>query len=115
MDLRPLAPQQVSPIIRDHVKYVESDGRRGNKADLSGKLVAEVPSQGVGMKGANLRGIVLRNAALFMVDLDGTDLTGADLRGADLRRAKITDSTILSDVLHDASTRWPPNVTLQEG
>ena len=38
--------------------------------------------------------------------LTGADLQGADLRGADLRGA-LLDGANLTDVIHDATTRWP--------
>ena len=79
-----------------HKIWLESEGRRGSRADLSeGEFVGAVLC-GMNLERADLRradfsSADLRNANLRNADLSGAVLTGTDLRGADFSGADLTD------------------------
>ena len=74
--------EQLQEILARHRLWLETDGRQGQRADLSG---------------ANLRGADLAGA-----DLTGANLARADLYGADLRRAKLRHANVAGANLTDA-------------
>ena len=65
-------PEELKTVLKEHKKWLESDGEEGSLADLCG---ADLRS--ADLSGADLRGADLRSA----------DLRSADLRGADLDMA----------------------------
>ena len=71
--------ENITEILVEHKKWLESGGKEGNRADL----------RGAGLRGADLRGADLRQADLLGADLRGANLYEADLLGADLRGADI--------------------------
>jgi hypothetical protein len=66
--------KELNKILEQHKLWLESDGEKGERADL---------------RGANLRHADLWNADLRHADLQDADLQDAHLRRADLRGAKL--------------------------
>jgi phosphocarrier protein len=62
----------------------------------------------VDFRHADLRAINLYREDLAGFDLTGSDLSGADLRSADLRNTSGLYGAILTDVIFDEYTMWPP-------
>jgi uncharacterized protein YjbI with pentapeptide repeats len=68
--------------VRNHVEWLNSSGRRGDRARLSGANLS-----GVRIRGAQLREAYLDRADLSRARLGGADLREANLSGADLSAA----------------------------
>jgi quercetin dioxygenase-like cupin family protein len=103
------SPDQVQDILDRHRIWLESGGREGARADLTGAKLrgaalwradlrrAELARADLGganldhaqLAGACLRGADLAGASLWEADLSDADLGGADLRGAKLDHARL--------------------------
>ncbi len=84
-DRAPMPPEKLREILEAHRKWVESEEKEGQEANLSGANL-----EGATLFGANLQGAVLWSANLQEADLreanlQGANLSGANLQGADLR------------------------------
>ncbi len=77
-DRAPIPPEQLKKILEAHRKWVEPEGKEGERADLSG----------ANLQGANLRGANLQEADLRWANLQEADLWRASLQGAYLREAE---------------------------
>ena len=66
--------EELDEILLAHEKWLESDGKGGVRADLSG----------ANLRNANLRNADLRNADLSYANLNSADLRNADLSGANM-------------------------------
>ena len=80
--------ETLSAILKEHLLWLDSRGKNGERADLSNK---------------NLRGSDLRGADLFRADLRGADLRGADLIRADLRGADLFRANLFRADLEGAN------------
>ena len=76
-------------ILEKHKKWLETDGKEGERADLS---YADL--RGADLSYANLRGADLSYADLDYADLRGANLRGANLRGANLRGADLSEADL---------------------
>ncbi len=85
-DLRKVSEEKLREILDQHRKWVESDKKEGQRADLS-----KADLQGRILDSANLQG-----AILYLADLRGADLIRANLQGADLGDANL-QGAILSE------------------
>lgn len=65
--------------------------------------------------GADFHGIDLKNDDLTGFDFSRPHLASADMSGADLRRTKGLETADLSNILYDATTRWPPELVFSDG
>ncbi|HGJ5868468.1 pentapeptide repeat-containing protein [Arsenophonus nasoniae] len=65
---------ELRKILDEHKVWVDSMGKNGRKANLSGANLIRADLQGANLQGADLWG----------ADLQGADLQGANLQGADL-------------------------------
>ncbi|HGJ5885066.1 pentapeptide repeat-containing protein [Arsenophonus nasoniae] len=65
---------ELRKILDEHKVWVDSMGKSGRKANLSGANLIRADLQGANLQGADLWG----------ADLQGADLQGANLQGADL-------------------------------
>ncbi len=73
----PIHPELLRKILEAHRKWVESEGKEGERADLF-----EANLQEAYLDEANLQGAYLREANLQGAYLDGANLQGAKLVGA---------------------------------
>ncbi len=87
-DRGPMPPEKLREILEAHRKWVESEGKEGQEANL---------------RGANLRGANLSGAYLIKADLPGADLSGANLSGAYLFKADLTGAKLPGAKLPGAS------------
>ena len=78
-DRGPMPPEKLREILEAHRKWVESEGKEGQEANL---------------RGAKLRGANLSGAYLIKADLPGADLSGANLSGAYLFKADLTGAKL---------------------
>ncbi len=75
--LREVPPKKLAKILEAHRMWVESEGKEGERADLSG----------ANLQGANLTQANLQGANLTGANLQGAKLPFANLQGANLREA----------------------------
>ncbi len=80
-----ITEEDLKRILSEHKKWVESEGKGGRKADLSGASLS-----GADLREANLSGAQLSGADLSEADLMGADLSGAVLSGAVLSAARLS-------------------------
>ena len=81
--------EELDEILLAHEKWLESDGKGGVRADLSGANLRNADLRNADLSNANLRGANLRNADLRNADLSYANLNSADLRNADLSGANM--------------------------
>lgn len=86
-------------IHESHVKWLESDGREGRRADLSdmdfsGWELPEINLAMADLAGSNFSGANLLIADISQADLFGANLSGADLSGADLLVADLIEANL---------------------
>lgn len=86
--------EQLEKILDKHAKWLKTEGKKGERADLSGAILSDAILCGANLNGANLRGANLRDANLRGANLCDADLRDADLRGADLRDADLSDADL---------------------
>jgi hypothetical protein len=80
---------ELDSVISEHKKWLETEGRDGNEADLSGAALGDAY-----LNGAHLRRAHLSRADLIGADLSRADLSAAVLSGADLSRAELTGTDL---------------------
>ncbi len=86
--LREVPSEELEKILEAHRKWVESEGKEGERAVLRGANLQEADLIEAKLQGANLRGAMLQKANLFGAILQEANLQGANLQGADLVKAK---------------------------
>jgi uncharacterized protein YjbI with pentapeptide repeats len=124
-DLRYESELKPFNVIRNHVEWLQSDHKRGARADLRGMCLRDfnlscVDLSGADLRGADLRGINLkgcrmtgadlREADLRGVDLSGCNMDHADLRNADLRGVELNNTSLgysnLEGIQVDSTTNF---------
>src|SRR6266481_3025906 len=90
--LRELPEDRLKQILADHRAWLESDGQRGLKANLSNAQ----------LQSFSLWSADLREADLCYARLQGADLDHARLRGANLRHAQMEDASLRQASLRGA-------------
>ncbi len=113
-------PERLKEILEAHRKWVESEGKEGERAklyraNLTGAILTEAilteatltgaDLTGANLTGAKLTGAILTEATLTWADLTGAFLSGADLTGADLGRANLSGADLLLANLQGADLR----------
>ena len=102
-------------ILENHRKWLETDGKEGKRADLTGANLRGANLSGADLRGAdlsgadltgaNLRGANLRDSDLYGADLRGANLSGANLYDAHLRRANLSGADLSDADLTGANLR----------
>lgn len=82
---------ELNEILTEHDLYLRTDGKEGQRADLSN---------------ANLSGVNLSEADLSNAYLSGAILAGADLTGADLSKANLCEANLCEADLYSADLRY---------
>ena len=80
----------IKKVLEQHKIWVDSNGKEGERADLSDATLINLDLSGVDLRGAQLRDINLSGA-----DLRNANLRGADLRGADFTQTILPKSTFI--------------------
>ena len=94
--------EELDKILADHKLDRETEGKEGQRADLTDTDLSKVNLRCADLSNANLVGADLRQANLVGADLStasllGANLLGAFLTGADLKGAKYNKETIFSE------------------
>lgn len=94
---RKLTAEELESILEAHEKWVATDGREGQRADLS-----ETNLEGAELARRNLRKAIFAKAKLVNANLGEAILMDADLCSADLRRATLRNAIMNRATLLDA-------------
>ena len=94
--------EELDEILLAHEKWLESDGKGGVRADLSGANLRNADLRNADLSNANLSYANLRGANLRNADLSYANLRGANLRNADLRNADLSYANLNSADLRNA-------------
>ncbi len=86
--LREVPPKKLAKILEAHRKWVESEGKEGERADLSGANLSGAYLFRANLQWAPLREANLQGAELWGANLQGANLRGANLQGVNLRKVK---------------------------
>ena len=79
---RLLKPGELKKILNDHRRWLESEGKKGKRANLAYAKLKEADLYAACLSRINLQG----------ADLQGADLSEADLYGANLQDANLDDA-----------------------
>jgi hypothetical protein len=85
-----MTKKRLKKILDDHKEWLESDGKKGARANLREAILTEADLAGADLRRADLTGADLTGANLAGADLTGANLAGANLAGADLAGANLT-------------------------
>ncbi len=117
-ELRKVSEEELKRILADHQMWVETDGKEGEHADLSGTDLQEANLRGANLHEANLQNanlqdanlgtanllrVNLREANLRSANLQGAYLSGANLQGANLASAYLEEAILTLANLQRAS------------
>ena len=100
--------ETLASILKEHQLWIESDGKNGKKADLSGKDLRGANLSLEDLSHANLSRANLRGANLWGINLSRADLSRADLLGADLLGANLSGANLNDAILIGARLDTPP-------
>ncbi len=105
---REVSQEELKQILEAHQKWLESDGKEGERANLRFAKLQEAylfraNLQGANLFAAELQGADLRFASLQKADLRRADLRGADLNFANLQGANLTDAYLQKAYLFRAN------------
>ena len=89
IELGTISQSELTRILEKHQKWLETDGKEGERANLSNLYLV-----GLDFRGSDLRRAILRNSDLSGVNLACADLNQADLRGAELAGADLSDADL---------------------
>lgn len=102
--------RRLTRILDEHVRWLESAGRQGAKADLKQANLIHVDLMDANLyeadlKYANLRGALLRNADLSFANLQRANLRGADLTMSRLHFTNFSHANLRESALGFADIR----------
>jgi uncharacterized protein YjbI with pentapeptide repeats len=96
--------RELNKILRQHQVWLESDGERGERANL----------RRADLQGADLRGADLHGAALMIADLRGADLD-TNIRDCwSFEWSKFTSDALPWLILHPKWAEWKDSVQIEE-
>jgi len=125
---REVSQEELEQILAAHRKWVESDGKEGNqadlikanleKADLFQANLQEADLMGANLQGADLLVANLQKANLAGAQLQGANLNGANLRGAELKHTNLEGAESLTqeqldEACGDEKTKLPPGLSVK--
>ena len=98
-----LTKRQLNKILKDHQRWLCSNGAKGKRAYLINTDLSQAYIRGLNLCGADLRDANLCGADLRDANFNGADLRGADLRGAYLNGADLRGAYLCGAYLRDAN------------
>jgi hypothetical protein len=111
---------ELNQVLEQHKLWIETKGKEGvcadltgadlTGADLTGADLTGANLNGANLNGANLQGADLRAANLRGANLHGADFWGANLHGANLKNADLRGANLKDANLKDANL-WGANLT----
>ncbi len=91
----PIHPELLRKILEAHRKWVESEGKEGERADLVEANLQEADLDGANLQEANLYEANLQGTYLVEANLQGTYLVEANLQEAFLDGANLRGATLV--------------------
>ena len=101
--MRKVPPEELKKILADHKLWLETDGKKGKRANLERTELQEADLQGVNLERAELQEADLQGTVLLNAKLQGADLREADLRSAFLQRANFQKADLSAVNLQEAN------------
>ncbi|MCH7922764.1 MAG: pentapeptide repeat-containing protein [Nitrospinae bacterium] len=106
--LHEISEEDLHKILAEHAKWVESEGREGERANLArtnlrGKNFQGANLQGADLQGANLGGAKLQGANLQEANLEEANLQEAFLINANLQEAELNQANLQEAELNQAN------------
>ena len=92
--LQKIIPGELDMVLEKHKLWLATDGKEGERADLSYTDLEGADLRCVNLYRANLRHACLSDACLVAADLSYADLTGANLRCVNLYRANLRHANL---------------------
>ncbi len=92
----------MNEILKLHKEWLESDGSKGQRANLQRANLQEADLRGTYLRGTYLRGANLQEANLRGANLQEADLGGANLQGVYLKRANLERADLHGANLQEA-------------
>ena len=89
-----MTQEKLREVLEAHNRWLNSVGKSGEKADLSGANLRYADLHGADLRGADLSNADLYGANIINADLSNANLRYADLREADLRGADLDYSCL---------------------
>ena len=89
IELGTISQEELAGILKNHRRWLETDGKEGERAQLSNRRLV-----GLDFRGSDLRNVIFRNSDLSGLDLAIADLSLADLRGAQLVGANLSNADL---------------------
>ena len=112
--LRKVSANRLKQILAAHKKWLETKGKQGTRADLSGANLQEADLTGANLQQAILWGANLQEAHLTDANLQGADLGDASLQEADLLGANLQGADLFVANLQGADLREVEAVTASQ-
>jgi len=103
--LREVSPEELAKILEAHRKWVESEGKEGERANLYRANLQEANLYRANLQKADLYRANLQGADLREANLQGANLREANLQGADLREANLQKADLFAANLQRADLR----------
>lgn len=94
MSRKKISRRELYRIVREHQKWVESNHKKGKRADLSNTILEGADLCQVNLSGANLDNAFLYRAHLELADLSGASLVGTVLEQAAMSMANLSDANL---------------------
>ena len=102
-DGRVITKGGLDKILQKHALWLESDGKKGEKADLRGASLVGAKLSGIKIGIANLSRADIDEANLSEAYLSYADLSGADLKGTNLSKAYLDEANLSGAKLQKAN------------
>ncbi len=103
---RLLKPDELKKILNDHRRWLESEGKKGKRANLAYAKLKEADLYAACLSGINLQGADLQGADLSEADLYGANLQDANLDDAILGWASLDGAKLQRASFQGADLRW---------
>ncbi len=94
-ELRKISENELKKILEDHKTWLESDGEKGVRADLSDTNLSNANLRGANLSHADLRNVYLGSTWISHVNLSMADLSFANFILVDLRHANLENASLL--------------------
>ena len=107
-----MTSQEIQKILSDHKLWLDSLGKEGIRAYLSGANLSRADLSGANLSRANLSRANLSRANLSRANLFDADLLGANLSGADLSDADLSDADLSRTDITDANIQYTKGTDL---
>ena len=101
--MKEITEQQLKEILEQHSIWSETDGEKGERADLSHTDLRSASLEGVNLSNADLSNASLFNAILFNANLFNANLENTNLENANLKFANLFNAKLYKAKLYKAN------------